>query len=110
MLEGERRAQGSDGMSQSCLVQRDRIEVAFDDDHGLRARHSFPRRVQGKKRLPFLEQRGIRRVEIFGSAFTENTPPKSYDSFAQIRDGKHHATAKPIIESAAVIPSNGQTG
>ena len=58
------------------LVKRDRIKIPFHHDHGFQPSYRFPRKIQRVERLPLLEKRSIRRIQIFGSPSPKIRPPK----------------------------------
>ena len=66
MVGSERGPKGRYRMCQPGLVQRDCIEIAFDDNDRLRPTDGLAGDIKGKKRLPLLEQRRIRRYAYGG--------------------------------------------
>ena len=89
MVEGERSPKGRHCVCQPRLVQRDRIEIAFDDNDRLRPTDGLAGDIKGKERLPFLEQRRIRRIQIFGCPVAKNAATESDDTLTEVGDGDH---------------------
>ncbi len=55
MLYRQRRAERCHGMGDPGLMQRNRVEVAFHHNHGLRSGDRFARLIECKQRLALFE-------------------------------------------------------
>jgi len=68
-----------DHVGGAALMGRDDIHVAFDDDR----RSTFPDAavctINTVKDTSLVEQRRLRRVEVFGLAIIQHAPPKTDD-------------------------------
>src|SRR5215472_19038181 len=85
------------------------IEVAFYDDHGFQTGNGLAGNIEREECLTLFEERCIRRVQILWRAFAENAPSESHHTPTEVDDGKHHATAKPIVKASGLSPRHRQS-
>ncbi len=103
MFSRQGRPQRGDGMGKSCLVERDRVEIAFDDDHGLGPHDRLARLIEGKQGLALLKQQGIGRIEVLGHAVVQYTSTESHHTLAQIGDREHEPSMEFVVIPITVL-------
>ncbi len=104
LLRGERRAERCHGVGEPALVQRDAIEVTFDDDEPVFGRSGPPRDVERVKPTPFRVDRRRGRVEILRFATVERAAAER-DGFTRRRVRRdHQPIAVEIVEAALPLP------
>ena len=110
MFECEGGTKGRHRVSQTRLVQGDSIELALDDKDRLRAADGFPVDIKGKERLPFLEQRRIRRIQIFGYPVAKYAATESDNALTEVGDAEHDSGTEAVVIAGSVVPRDYQAG
>src|SRR5579883_251213 len=100
---GQRRAERRHSRREAGAVQRDDIHIAFGDDRRGRLLRGLARRRPAVKDAPLLEERRVRRIEVFGLPVAENAPAESDDAAAAVADREDDAVAEPVVAGAPVI-------
>ena len=95
-------------------VQRDHIHIAFDDDGRgcafLGTRDVGARLRPGVEHAALLEQRRIRRIEVFRLVVAHCTGAERNGTAGTVADRKHDATAEIVVRNAAVLGEAQQPG
>src|SRR3989449_4058041 len=117
MLGREGRAQGGDHVGHTSLMQRDRVEVPFDDHDLLLSRDALACDLKPVQRAAFPEQRSLRRVQVLGHPVINHTPPEADDALLEVADRQDDPPAEAVVVArgiaglfAALIPRDDQAG
>ncbi len=98
-----RGAQRCDGVADTVLRQGDDVHVAFGDDGGVGFTQGLARLRQAEQLAALLEERGFRRVQVFGFALVDNAATEGDDLALRIDDGDHQAVAEAVVAAAGLV-------
>src|SRR3989442_11567309 len=97
-------------------MQRDRIEVPFDDHDLVLSRDALARRLQAIQGAALPEQRSLRRVQVLGHPVINHTPPEADDALLEVADRQDYPPAEAVVVArriarlfSALIPRDDQT-
>jgi hypothetical protein len=94
-------AHGRDGVGKAGLVQGDHVQVAFDEHHLVAGADLLASPVEAVKQPPFIEDRGLGRVQELGDILgVEDARPKARHAAALIADGEHDSVAEAVVDAA----------
>src|SRR3989442_3952640 len=117
MLGREGRAQGGDHVGHTSLMQRDRVEVPFDDHDLLLSRDALACDLKPVQRAAFPEERSFRRVQVLGHPVINHTPTEADDALLEVADRQDDPPAEAVVVArgiaglfAALIPRDDQAG
>ena len=101
LLGRECGAQGCNGVGKARLVERDAVEVAFDDDQRTGPGKVAPSALECEEASPFDVHRRGGRVDVFRLAAVER-PAAESDDFARRSVRRNHQTASVEVVEAAL--------
>ncbi len=111
LVFGQRRAKLSHARFEAGCDAGDHIDIALDDDHLSAPAQHRTRRMTVVENPALVEERRLRRVQIFGLRISrERSAPKSDDAAAQIGNRKHHPVAEAIEGDGDVLARDQQSG
>ena len=109
LIGGERRAERRDDVGEAGLAHRDRVDIALDHDDRARIMRGLAGAVMIEQQRALVEERGLRRIEVFCLGAGLHRPPAEGDDAAgAIMDRKHHPVAEPVIRNGDVFPMDEQ--
>src|SRR5690606_17040077 len=97
---GERSAERRDNFLDAGLRDHDRVHITLDHDHPVRLARGGCGPVEIVEGAPLVEERRLRRVQIFGLTLTQYPPAKGDDAAALVADRDHQPAAEAIIALA----------
>ena len=104
LVLGQRRAERRHGLREARLGQGDDVHVAFDDDRSGPCRAPRRGRRGRCKDAALMEERRLRRVQVFGGGIRIQRPPAEGDDAAlEIADRKHDAMPEPVVGDGDVV-------
>ncbi len=104
LIGGERRAERGDDIGEAGLAHRDRVDIALDDDDRARVMRAFTGAVMIEQQRALVEERGLRRIEVFCLGARLHRPPAESDHAAcAVMDRKHHPVAEPVVRHGDVF-------
>src|SRR5262245_12358737 len=108
LIVGETGAEGRDDLLEAGERQPQHVELSLHEDRALRLAGRVPRDVQVVQQLPLMENRRLRRVQVFRLAFTEYSPTKCNHSRPEIMNRKQQTPPK-ARNLRAIISFNDQS-
>ena len=85
------------------LGQGDHVHVAFDHQNPFQVGGVFWRLVKAVEFPAFLENRGLRRVQVLGLVVTQHPATEGDHPAALVADGEHNAIAEAIVDASVVV-------
>ncbi len=84
-------------------MERDHVHIALGDQNGSRFRRRLARERPSIEIVALMEERGIRRIEIFRLPVAHDASAEGYDAAAPVGDREHHPAAEPVEGVAALL-------
>ena len=103
-------AEACDCVLEAGLMQRDRVEVAFDHDERVVGARRAARQVQRVDVRAFGIRRGVRRVEVLGRFVAERAPAERHDLAGKIVDRQHEPVTEEIVVPGLLAQQSGAFG
>ena len=98
----QRRSHRSDDVVETMLVRRDSVHVALNDYGSPLAPDSAGRSVKGVEQATLVEDRRLRRVDVFRAAnvaIIKRTGTETSRTTLIVADREHEASPEPIVET-----------
>ena len=109
LLGGERGAERRDRRLEAGAHHGDHVDIAFDRDHRRALVRGGARGGDVVERRALVEERRLRRVEVFRlRVLLERAAAEGDDAAAQIGDRKHHAVAEAVVGHRDVVARDQQ--
>ena len=96
-------AERGDGVFDAILGKCHHVHITFHHDRSLRVADRPPCVEQAVQLTPFLKQRRLRRVQVFGLPLANDAAAETNNIAALIEDWKHHPIAEAIIATALLV-------
>ncbi len=103
------RTQRRHGLGESGLGQCNHVHIPFGHDDLAGIARRAQRLAQAIERASLVEERGLRRVQVFRLALAQDAPAKGDHPAAAVGDGKDHPAAH-AIEDMTVVALADQAG
>ena len=111
LVLGQRGAERRHGCGIAGVHHRDDVDIAFDRDDRCAIMRGLARGGDVVERAALVEERRLRRVEIFRlRVFLERAAAEGDDAAAQIGDREHHAVAEAVERHRDVVAGDQQPG
>ena len=111
LVGGERGAERRDDVGEAGFAHRDRVDIALDDDDRAAVMRALAGAVMIEQQRAFVEERGLRRIEVFRLGARLHRPPAEGDDAAgAVVDRKHHPVAEPVVRNRDVFAVDEQAG
>ncbi len=78
------------------------VHVAFDNHHLFRLPDGVIGPVQCVNQAAFVEDRGLRRIEVLGLGIADNTATESHGAARTVADREHQPVAEAIVVATGV--------
>jgi len=109
MVRGQGGAESRHRILYPHPVQRQTIEVAFDNQRPPLVSHPPPRTVKAEECRPLPENRALRAVEVLGFAVVEDSAAKGDEGSVTGADGEGETVTEAIVGRRAAFGPHGQT-
>ena len=104
LLLGERRAHRRDDIAVAELMRRQRIHIPLDDHHFLLLADGIRRAVDGVEQVALVEERGLRRIEVFRLLIVAQRPPAEAHHFAlPVADREDEPATEAVVRAVAAL-------
>ncbi len=103
MVGGRRGAQRGHGIINAVLRQRDDIHIAFDHQQTLRFGVILLRFIQAVQLAAFMENIGLRGVQVFWQRIAQHAPAKTNHPASLIADREHHPFAEAVVTAPLIV-------
>src|SRR6185369_11488013 len=97
MLGRRRSAQRRNRVRNASLMKAHDVHVTFNDEQASQGSRSLARLVQTVQLAAFVEELGLRRVEVFRLALVEHATAEADRTAARIADREHDAIAEAVV-------------
>ena len=85
------------------LMQRDGVEIPFHDNQRIGPTHGLARTLQAIQRAALVEERCLRRVQVFRLALAQYTPAEPDHPLAEIEDREHDAGPEAVVIASRIL-------
>ena len=111
MLGGERGTAGREGLAHPGAREGDPVEVALADDRAARSPDRLERVGEAVEGLALLEDRGLRRVQVFGFLIRlDGASAEADDAAAHVLDREGDPAAQPVVDAAPALARRDEAG
>ena len=107
LILGQGRAERRDGFAEARFGQRDDVHVAFDDDDAVLVVGGGAGAWALKSIAPFVKERRLRRVQVFGRRIgIERAAAEGDDAAFEVGIGKHDAVAEAVVGHGDIVAAD----